>query len=97
MYLKILLYLEGEKGLHKMHIYGNSFLVVNWMKGEFGLSNYMLQPLFDESTHIITYIFDFLCFQHVYRKRNLLENSLSKEGLSLAIATSSIQENHDGI
>jgi ribonuclease HI len=67
--LKLVLLLALEKGISHIQIYGDSLLVIQWMKGDFSLHNFTLQPLFQDIMSNKS-TFSHITFEHVYRNRN---------------------------
>jgi ribonuclease HI len=82
MALKLVLTLAQEQGISQIQIYGDSLLVIQWMKGEFNLCNFTLQPLFHDIL-LLKSTFSHISFTHVYRDRNNEANMLSKDGVAL--------------
>jgi len=80
--LKLLLQLAWEKYISQPHIYGDSQLVIHWMKGDFLMQNYAFSPLF-QSLKSSSQNFSQLTFDHVYRHWNQEVDSLSKADLDL--------------
>lgn len=66
MAFKLHLTLASEKGITNLQIFGDSLLVMKWMRGENVMSKYLLQPLYDEIKGTISE-FNLIFFQHVYR------------------------------
>jgi len=52
-----------------LQIYGDSLLVIQWLKGEYEMRNFILQSLLDEINGILP-VFNDISFHHVYRERN---------------------------
>jgi ribonuclease HI len=46
MALKLVFILSLEKDITQIQILGDSLLVIQWMKGDYMLRNFLLQPLF---------------------------------------------------
>jgi ribonuclease HI len=95
MALKLLLSFAGEKGITKLQIFGDSLVIINWMRKTQRCHNIFLASLLEE-VFLITEIFTNLSFTHVYRERNGATNSLSKEGTSMAHGQWHILEFLDG-
>ena len=95
MDLKLLLTMASEKGITPLQIFGDSMVVIKWMKRGNSLSSYLLQPLFDELKGI-TCVFNFISFQHVYREKNQIVDGLSKAGLHMAFGQWFIQAKEEG-
>jgi hypothetical protein len=62
--LKLLLIILAEKGAKKLHVFGDSLVVVNLMNGTNSLENYIMQPIFEEMQLAHT-TFNSLSFHHV--------------------------------
>jgi ribonuclease HI len=95
MALKLLLSFAGEKGIMNLQIFGDSFVIINWMRRTQRCHNIFLASLLEE-VFPITKIFTNLSFTHVYRERNKATYSLSKEGTSMAHMKWHILEFLDG-
>ena len=80
--LKLLLQLVFNLGIQKLHIFGDSLLVIERMEKEKNVHNIFLCPLYDELM-VIEISFQDMCFQHICRERNGVANTLSKEILQL--------------
>jgi hypothetical protein len=77
--LKLVLLLDLEKGTPHIQIYGDSMLIIQWIKGDFALVKLTLQPLFqDIMNHILG--FSNITFEPVYKNRNIEYDWLSKVG-----------------
>jgi hypothetical protein len=55
-----------KRDILELQIYGDFYLVINWMVGTSHLQNFMLRPLGD-SLKDISVIFEHISFSHVYR------------------------------
>jgi ribonuclease HI len=82
MALKLVLMLAQENGVSQIQIYGDSLLVIQWMKGEFNLHNFTLQPLFHDIL-LLKSTFSHISFMHVYMDMNYEADKLSKDGVAL--------------
>ena len=67
--LKILLGFTKNKNCQAIQVFGDSMLVINWIKGAQRCRNTNLEPLLPEVSHIISSFDDFSCM-HIYRERN---------------------------
>jgi hypothetical protein len=56
----------------------NSPLVIQWMKGDYVLQNYLLQPLYHDIKNL-QYAFSQIYFIHVYMEQSFEVDKLSKE------------------
>jgi len=77
---KLVLMLTQQNGVSHIQIYGDSLLVIQWMKGEYNFWNFTLQPLFHDILNIKS-AFSHIAFVHVYRDRNKEADRLSKKGV----------------
>ena len=80
--LKLLLQLVFNLGIQKLHIFGDSLLVIERMEKEKNVHNIFLWQLYDELMVLALY-FEEMSFQHLYREMNGIANTLSKEILQL--------------
>jgi hypothetical protein len=69
MALKLLLTFAGEKGISNLHIFGDSMVVINWLRKTQKCHNINLASILEE-VFLISNIFTNLLFTHVYRERN---------------------------
>jgi ribonuclease HI len=83
------------KRILDLQIFGDSMVVINWMRKTQKCHNIILASLLEE-VFLITDIFTNLSFKHVYRERNGEADSLSKEGTSMAHGQWHIIELLDG-
>ena len=67
--LKILLTLAREKNIVKIHLFGDSQLVINWANGKFRLLNLELAQVLNEVNRLSD-MFEHLVLKHIYHKRN---------------------------
>jgi ribonuclease HI len=95
MALKLLLTFAGEKGITHLQIFGDSMVVINWMRKTQLCHNINLSSILDE-VFLIANIFTNLSFQHVYRERNVATDTLSKEGTLMALGQWHVIEYKDG-
>ena len=80
--LQLVLELAFNLGIQKLHIFGDSLLIIEWMENEKNVHNISLWPLYDELM-VLELSFQEMCFQHLYRERNGFADTLSKESLQL--------------
>ena len=66
--LKILLGFAKNKNYQAIQVFGDSMLVINWIKGAQRCSNTNLELLLPEVSHIISSFDDFSCM-HIYREK----------------------------
>jgi ribonuclease HI len=95
MALKLLLIFVGEKGIDSLQIFGDSMVVINWIRKSQACHNIRLAPLLDEVFTILE-SYRLLSFRHVYRERNQSADKLSKEGLQLVLGQWKIKEFNAG-
>jgi ribonuclease HI len=82
MSLKLILLFAREKELHHLQIFGDFIIVINWTNKQQNCHSILLNPILEE-IHKLMDTFDMVAISHVYRDRNMVANSLSKEGLHL--------------
>ena len=80
--LQVVLQLAFNFGIQKLHIFGYSLLVIEWIEKGKNVHNIFLWPLYDELM-VIALSFQDMCFQHIYREMNGVEDPLSNESLQL--------------
>jgi ribonuclease HI len=80
--LKVLLLFAKQKNIQAIRVFGDSMLVINWIRETQICHNLMLLPLLEEVLNIVS-TFD-SSLKHVYRERNEADDRLSKAGLQLA-------------
>jgi len=66
--LKLMLQLAQEYGVSQLQIYGNSLLVIQWLRKEATIINFTLQPLYDTQTKLTT--FSHISLYHIYKGKN---------------------------
>lgn len=69
MALKLVLMLSWEHGVTQFQLFGDSLLVIQWIKQESVLRNFILQLLFLDVMSLQT-TFTHISFEHVYQDRN---------------------------
>ena len=84
--LQVVLQLAFNLGIQNLHIFGDSLLVIEWMEKGKNVHNIFLWPLYDELM-VIALSFQEICFQHLYRERNGVADTLSKESIQLTPST----------
>ena len=82
MTLKLLLCFAIERNCKKLQVFGNSMVVINWLKKTQKCRISTLDTLYEEIT-ITLFFFESISFKHVYRERNSDADKLSKAGLNL--------------
>ena len=86
MSLRLLLLFALEQGCLSLQFFGDSMLVIEWVK-EVHLCNVMrLIPILEEIL-LLKQHFNKLTFTHIYRERNRVADRLSKEALQLDYGT----------
>lgn len=95
MALKLLLTFAGEKAITNLQIFGDSMMIINWIRKSQLCHNIRLLPLLEE-VFIILGTYKNLSIRHVYRERNRAVDKLSKEGLLLDYGQWKIMESRDG-
>lgn len=80
--LKLILQLARDMRISKLHIYGNSQIVIKWMLGSTQLNNYPHLCLF-QKVCTLKDIFSEIYFDCVYQHRHMEDDSLSKIGLDM--------------
>jgi hypothetical protein len=83
MALKLLMKCALDRNVSRIHIFGDSSLVINWMARTSLLQNVGLRPLGDNLKEISS-SFDFISYTHVFREHNTVADTLSKEGQFLS-------------
>jgi ribonuclease HI len=78
MALKLLLLFAVEKGCTSLQVFGDSLLIIKWVKQEHFCHTARLRPYLAEVLRIIS-TFDTISLSHIYRERNALADRLSKE------------------
>lgn len=94
--LKLLSKCAKARNLTSLQVSGDSFLVINWMKGTSHLHNVNLRPMGDLLLEI-TCSFEHVSFTHVFRKLNKDTDKLSKEGKHLPEGHISYEEVTTGV
>ena len=89
--LKLLLYLARRNSLDKIHIFGDSQLVINQASSKYQLMNLELAMILQD-VNMITDGFDYVSFNHIYRERNSSADALAKVGGRILEGSWSIME-----
>ena len=69
MALKLLLCFAIEKNCKKIHTFGDSLVILNWINKTQRCKNLSLSALFKEANKLLSR-FDFITCKHVYKERN---------------------------
>ena len=69
-----------SRGAQKIHVLGDSKLVINWMNLKRPPKNVFLNPLYEEFARVAS-LFQIISFQNIFRERNDATNILFKQGL----------------
>ena len=85
------MYISKEIGLPNLHIFGDSYVVINWEKEVSSLSIVSLEAWCNNIRGLIA-SFSYVDFKYVYREHNEREDSLSKEGLLLTLGHLTLSE-----
>jgi hypothetical protein len=87
--------LAQEHGVTHIQIFGDSLLVIKWMRQESTLINFTLQPLFLDVWSLQS-TFTHISYAHIYRDRNGTGDGLSKAGLELDRGVYKVLEDQQG-
>jgi hypothetical protein len=82
MTLLLLLKTTKEYDLKSIQLFGDSMNVINWVQENTTLPQYFIAAYLRE-IHNLLDTFDHFSIQHVYRNKNTIADTLSKEGLNL--------------
>ena len=77
--MKLLLILALDKQITKIHVFGDSMLVINWITGKFRIHNLQLAQLLQEVNKLSDF-FEQAVSKHIYRERNTLVDKLANDG-----------------
>ena len=80
--LRLLMIKAMEWGCRSLQIFGDSMIIINWENGIQRCHIIRLLP-FLEDIFLFKQHFDSLSITHVYRERNKMDETLSKEGAQL--------------
>lgn len=86
MALKLLLVFALENNITSIHIYGDSQLIVNWVKGVHRCDNLKLKPLLNDLT-CLKLTLSLFAIPHIYKEFNMNTYDLSKAIFLLACKT----------
>ena len=86
-----MLTLSLENNFKKLHIFGDSQLVINWVSGKYRIQNVQLAQILMEVNRLVD-MFDSVVFMHIYRERNTLVDVLAKDGFSVMSGSWQISE-----
>ena len=75
-------YSLGPKFIMRLYVFGDSLLIIDWMKYHIPPRNVYLRPISEELI-IIVFKFWEISFQPVSRERNPIADHLSKDGILL--------------
>ena len=78
------LYIAKDIGLPYLHIFGDSSVIINWAKDESTLTMVNLDAWCLDTRKLIS-LFTHVDFSHVFREHNKRADTLSKEGLFMAV------------
>jgi ribonuclease HI len=84
MALKLLLTFSREREIDNIQLFGDSMVVLNWIRKSQACHNIRLAPLLDEVFTILNSYSQFFV-RHIYREHNKLADKLSKEGTQLVL------------
>jgi len=91
MALKLLIHFSVEKNIKRIHIFGDSFVIINWAKKIQIFHIMRLISILEEIHRMITFFVD-ISFNHVYRELNRKVDGLSKEAAQLVQGTWLIED-----
>ena len=74
----MLLNFSHEKGLRRIHIFGDLMLVINWSNNTQRCHNILLTPILEEVAQLKT-TFELISFRHIYREWNTKADRCLKE------------------
>ena len=84
--LKILLVFSIMKGVQKLRIFVDSKFVIDWNRQRIPHRIIYIKPLYDDIGDMYDHIQD-VSYEHIYRKRNHMEDGLLKNVLKLGLGT----------
>ena len=76
--LYMLLIFSHEIFLQRLQIFGDSMIVINWLKNAQRCHNILLTPILEEVSQLKT-TFELITFCHIYRERNTEADRCLKE------------------
>ena len=89
--LKHLLKLDLDQSITKLQVYGDSEVIINWMKGIYEMENMLLHPILDMVKGMVLCFTD-VTFHHVYYEMNSQVDKLSNVLLLMGDNTGCISE-----
>jgi ribonuclease HI len=95
MALKLLLTFAGEKGISNLQIFGDSMVIINWIRKSQKCHNIRLLPLLDEVFLILDTYSNF-SIHHVYRERNRATTNSLRRVFSWLMGKWHIVESREG-
>ena len=78
------MYIAKDIGLPYLHVFGDSSVIINWENEESTLAIVNLEAWCDNTRKLMSSL-SFVDFSHVYREHNKRADSLSKEGVNMAL------------
>ena len=66
----------------RLHVFGDSLLIIDWMKYHIPPRNVYLRPISEELIIIVFNIWE-ISFQPIFKERNPIVDHLSKDGILL--------------
>ena len=90
-----LLYVANSMGLPGISVYGDSLMVIDWVKGRTKLKVLNLEHWCKRINDMVHDFISFSC-QHIYREHNQMADRLSKEALILTAGSFIVQEYMEG-
>ena len=91
--LKLLLTLALDKQVSSIQVFGDSLLVINWIRGKYKSHNLNLAQLLCEVIRLNDF-FEQAVYQHIYKERNTLSDKLANDGGKYQIGHWVINEYH---
>ena len=90
------LYIAKDIELPHLHTFGDSSVIINWAKDESTLSMVNLDAWCLDTRKLIS-LFSHMDFSHVFREHNKRADTLSKEGLLMAMGQLTFMETCEDI
>ena len=91
-----LLHISQTMGIPTLNIFGDSIVIISWVKGTSALRPPALSHWCMDTKRLTT-CFHHLSFSHIFREHNQLADQLSKSSLSLAPGCGLLSEFIDGL
>jgi hypothetical protein len=88
-----LLFMVSSLNLRKVHIFGDSKIVVDWVNGK---DEIQVACLAAQKAHVSMASLDWYLCKHMYQELNSEVNKLSKEALQLQDGSFCFQEYYEG-